>query len=590
MQDKKLEDYSKEELISIIKSIKKQKKFGLVWEDKPEKVATDCKEKLPVLNEDASKAISKAPGQPTNIIIEGDNYHSLSALNYTHSGKIDVIYIDPPYNTGNKDFKYNDRYVDKEDAFKHSKWLSFMRKRLELAKNLLKTDGVLFISIDDNEQAYLKLLCDEIFGENNFASSLHVEMSLTQGMKVGAAQNGSIVKNGEYVLVYAKDIQSFKVKHILYDGVDGYDSHFSLYIKENNGEYVMTTIGDFLAKSTELDEYFKKYSLRKSFPSFRRLMEIDENFRALIYEKYASDFYRSMMAQIVVPEEVNQKLAAGKIVKYDKYLLHQTSSGKMAQLLSLSSTIGDTDDYEPKYGRRRIRGDMWKGFYSDMMNLAKEGGIEFKNGKKPVRLVKQLCKWGSSNNGIILDFFAGSGTTGQAVLELNKEEKSNRRFIICTNNENEIAETITLPRIKNVVDGYNNIDGIPANVRYFRTGFIEKEETVDKLRRKLSPACEDMIRIREGVFNKTIDDDLFKVFEENGQIVGVIYDRFELEKYIDQIEELETDKPVHLYVFSYDNSGRLDEVTKTTKHEYESQPIPEGVLEIYKKIFKDRRH
>ena len=131
---------------------------------------------------------------------------------------------------------------------------------------------------------------------------------------------------------------------------------------------------------------------------------------------------------------------------------------------------------------------------------------------------------------------------------------------------------------------------MPANVRYFRTCFIEKEDTLDKLRRKLSPACEDMIRIREGIFNKIIDEDLFKVFEENGQIVGVIYDRFELEKYIDQIEELETDKPVHLYVFSYDNSGRLDEVTKTTKHEYESQPIPEGVLEIYKKIFKDRRH
>lgn len=113
---------------------------------------------------------------------------------------------------------------------------------------------------------------------------------------------------------------------------------------------------------------------------------------------------------------------------------------------------------------------------------------------------------------------------------------------------------------------------------------------MDKLRRKLSPACEDMIRVREGVFNKRIDEDLFKVFEENGQIVGIIYDRFELEKYIDQIEKLETDKSVHLYVFSYDNNGRFDEVTKTTKHKYECQPIPEGVLEIYKKIFKDRRY
>lgn len=145
MQDKKLEDYSKEELISIIKSIKKQKKFGLVWEDKPEKVATDCKEKLPVLNEDASKAISKAPGQPTNIIIEGDNYHSLSALNYTHSGKIDVIYIDPPYNTGNKDFIYNDRYVDKEDAFKHSKWLSFS-ENVTCGKRKSMADGKVYMS------------------------------------------------------------------------------------------------------------------------------------------------------------------------------------------------------------------------------------------------------------------------------------------------------------------------------------------------------------------------------------------------------------------------------------------------------------
>ena len=172
MQDKKLEDYSKEELISIIKSIKKQKKFGLVWEDKPEKVATDCKEKLPVLNEDASKAISKAPGQPTNIIIEGDNYHSLSALNYTHAGKIDIIYIDPSYNTGKKDFTYNDKYVDEEDTYRHSKWLSFMSKRLQLAKELLAKDGVIFISIDDNEFANLKILCDEIFGSIGFHDTL----------------------------------------------------------------------------------------------------------------------------------------------------------------------------------------------------------------------------------------------------------------------------------------------------------------------------------------------------------------------------------------------------------------------------------
>ncbi len=168
---KKLHDYTKEELIELVHSLKKAKKFGLVWEDKPEQVAIDCQTKLPVLQEVADRAITKADDQPTNLIIEGDNYHSLSTLNYTHAGKIDVIYIDPPYNTGNKDFIYNDHYVDKEDAFKHSKWLSFMSKRLKLAKQLLTDTGLVFISIDDSEQAHLKLLCDDIFGEVNFVGT-----------------------------------------------------------------------------------------------------------------------------------------------------------------------------------------------------------------------------------------------------------------------------------------------------------------------------------------------------------------------------------------------------------------------------------
>ena len=200
MQDRNLEDCSRDELISIIKSIKKQKKFGLVWEDKPEKVAMDCKEKLPVLDEDTSKAIIKSPGQPTNIIIEGDNYHSLSVLNYTHSGKIDIIYIDPPYNTGSKDFTYNDKIVDKEDSFRHSKWLSFMNKRLQLAKALLKNDGLILISIDDNEQSQLKLLCDAIFGEQNF-----VETFIWEKNPNPTFLNKYSRSSAEYILCYAKN-------------------------------------------------------------------------------------------------------------------------------------------------------------------------------------------------------------------------------------------------------------------------------------------------------------------------------------------------------------------------------------------------
>ena len=206
---------------------------------------------------------------------------------------------------------------------------------------------------------------------------------------------------------------------------------------------------------------------------------------------------------------------------------------------------------------------------------------------KSLFAVEDCLKFVIKNNtaATVLDFFAGSGTTGHAVLELNRADGGNRRFILCTNNENKIAEEVTYPRIKAVVEGYADTESIPANVRYFKTDFVEKDETIDKLRRKLSPACEDMIRIREGAFDKVIDEDKFKVYKNSRGLTAVIFDRFELADYIAHIEELETDAPVHLYVFSYTNYGRLDELSDDLKHTYESQPIPEGVLEIYKRIF-----
>src|SRR3989338_3822545 len=155
--------WSKEELIKKVKALEKRKKYGIVWEDKPEQVADLCKEKLPVLEEDKGREIKTNESKPINIIIEGDNYHALSVLNYTHKGKVDVIYIDPPYNTGNKSWKYNNDYVDTEDSFRHSKWLSFMEKRLKLAKTLLKRNGVLICAVYHNEQEGLGLLLKEIF-------------------------------------------------------------------------------------------------------------------------------------------------------------------------------------------------------------------------------------------------------------------------------------------------------------------------------------------------------------------------------------------------------------------------------------------
>ena len=163
-----LEGLTNDEKSELIKLLRSQKKYGLVWEDKPEDAEQRMVNEQPVLVEVPERAILSDDAEaPNHILIEGDNLETLTALSYTHAGKIDVIYIDPPYNTGNKDFIYNDSFVDKEDGYRHSKWLTFMNKRLKIAKNLLSDKGVIFISIDDNEQAPLKMLCDEVFGNIN---------------------------------------------------------------------------------------------------------------------------------------------------------------------------------------------------------------------------------------------------------------------------------------------------------------------------------------------------------------------------------------------------------------------------------------
>lgn len=572
---------TKDELIQMVCNLKECKKFGLVWEDKPEQVVIDCQTKLPVLSEVPAQSITTSANAPTNIIIEGDNYHALSVLNYTHAGKIDLIYIDPPYNTGNKDFIYNDRIVDAEDGYRHSKWLSFMEKRLRLAKNLLSDTGVIFISIDDNEQARLKRLCDEVFGIDSFVATIHCQLSTTQGMKVKAAQEGNIVKNAEYILCYSKDgHKNIAKSQPLYDLRPDYDEHYSLWLRPDG------TIGQI----TELYDYRYPKDCGNKKP-----LKLSEAYKKS--EEFA-DIVRSHLADIVCSEKVGNfdlQLEQGKwkevIRKGKKYLLTLDKNKKVRQLLRLQDSWGETDGFYAQEGLRKIRGDWWDGFYIDMGNVSKEGGIEFKNGKKPVRLIKQLIKMTGAEH--ILDFFAGSGTTGHAVLELNAEDGGNRQFILCTNNENNIARDITYPRIKTVItgirpDGTKYSDGVPGNVRYFKTDFIDRDKSNDRLREKIAPLCTDMIKIRENCFETISDTAQLKVFKNNNEFVALVFDEYELAPYISELEKLKTDKPIKLYVFSYDSNARTYEMPAKTKHKYINCPIPDGVLAVYRRIFNTK--
>lgn len=174
-------------------------KYGLVWEDTPEEVYDELKEEIPVMNEDRSKAIVNGNEYPNHVIIEGDNLHALTDLCYTHAGKIDVIYIDPPYNTGNKDFVYNDQFINNDNGFRHSMWLSFMEKRLNIAKELLSEKGALFISIDDNEASQLIMLCNQILGNMDYIAQIPWRKRTAK-----TDVPHSFSQDYEWILLYAK--------------------------------------------------------------------------------------------------------------------------------------------------------------------------------------------------------------------------------------------------------------------------------------------------------------------------------------------------------------------------------------------------
>ena len=217
-------------------------KYGLNFEKHTEEIDEKLQEYILTLKEHEKVINSKSID--CNFLIDGDNLYSLNLLRKTKN-KVDMIYIDPPYNTLNEDFTYGDKMLSREDYFAHSKWLSFMEKRLNIAKDILASDGIIFISIDDNELYNLKLLCDKIFLEENFISNLVIETGgAVYGQKASNIDK-KFVKTKDYILVYAKDKKSIKNKQPLYDSISKFDTHYSKIIINNKkitlSEYLFFT-------------------------------------------------------------------------------------------------------------------------------------------------------------------------------------------------------------------------------------------------------------------------------------------------------------------------------------------------------------
>lgn len=573
---KKINDMTKEELLDFVKKLKKQKKYGLVWEDKPEDVVEQCYKELPVLEEVKDKAIEKDPDSPMNLLIEGDNYHALSVLNYTHAKRVDVIYIDPPYNTGQQDFKYNDKWVDEEDYYRHSKWLSFMSKRLTLARNLLKQDGVIFINIDENELSQLKLLCDTIFGEQNRLSTHHIQVRY--GNK-SLNERKDFQELIEYVLIYAKD----KRHYIANKTPEDYDlNKFNLEIKE-----LKAPDKSLVINGRKVDIFLSKsYSIKKQNSGTMELFK--ETW--LSGSIYSGTGHGKTYQKIIEPRVKTDGLSTlykiyglGEDGLGYRYMINtqkeSSSRGKMFTKIPIEKKkaikSGNYAEYKPIVN--------YYDFSPDFGNIRHEGGIAFNSGKKPIKMLKQLINYHPRKDIVVLDFFAGSGTTAEAVLILNQEDDGSRSFILSTNNENKIAENITYKRLKNVVNGYGNTKGISANIRYFKTGFVLKSKVSDDTRMELVKRSTEMICIRENTFQKIIDKTSFKVYKDNEHTTGILFDLDDLNELKKKLQEEKL--TAHIYVFSLTNDT-FDADFEDLGLEHELCPIPESILEVYRKLFK----
>ena len=560
----------KTEIERLKKELKKRKKYGLVWEEKPEEVVEMCKEKLPVLKEVKNKKIMTDRNRPVNLLIEGDNYHALSVLNYTHAKKVDVIYIDPPFNTGSSKWIYNNRYIDSEDAFRHSKWLSFMEKRLKLAKNLLRDGGSIIIAIDNYELFNLGALCDEIFGEENRLGIIAVVHK-----PEGRNQEKFFSTSHEYMLVYARNRNKVNFqKAVLSDDIkETFDR------KDDRGKF---KLNNFLRAGGG------DHNLRKNKPHFFYSIYVSKDLNDIILEK-RKNYYE------ILPITKSGQKRTWKTIK--KTFIERLNNG---DIIAEKDNEGKIQIYE-KY--REEKGQLIKTYWIDKRyNAINYGtnvlenilGNKIFDYPKSIYLVLDILKITSRKDSIILDYFAGSGTTGHAVLELNKEDNGNRKFILCTSNENnngngyKIAEDICYPRVKKVIEGYKNLKGekvagLGGNLKYFKTNFVDYDEPTDKNKIKLTEQATEMLCVKEGTFEKVLDQKNFKIFKNTNHYTGIIFDQVAIPAFKKRIKDIKGKFSV--YVFSLGDET-FDDEFKNIKQKIQLFPIPEAILRVYRRIFK----
>jgi adenine-specific DNA-methyltransferase len=396
-----------------------------------------------------------------NMLIHGDNLLALKALEQDYSGKIKCVYIDPPYNTGNA-FEHYD------DGMEHSLWLSLMRSRLVLLHKLLKEDGLIFVQLDDNEIAYCRVMMDEIFGRQNFINQVSVKMKQTAGAS-GGGEDKKLKKNIEYILIYARDINHFSSFNSVYDETDLFEEINDMRLEGKSWKYTRVITGieerEFLKEITdgsgESIKVFKHENIK--YETISELMIKDRLTEEQCYLKYFDKIFRDTNAQSSIRTRVMEAtIDLGDFFSIDYIPRSGRNKNKLTTVYYKGNNrdqIAWLSDICVKKGNRIIKlekaGTFWEGF--PLNNLTKEGGVLFPNGKKPELLIKKILDLATDEGDLILDSFAGSGTTAAV------SHKMKRKWI--TIELGDHAVTHCIPRFRKIIKG-EDIAGITKDVNW----------------------------------------------------------------------------------------------------------------------------
>jgi adenine-specific DNA-methyltransferase len=563
----------------MIKALKTRKTYGLVWEDKEEEVARLCRTKLPVLNLDSDRSISTDSKSPTHVIIEGENYHALSALNFTHAGKVDLIYI------------YNDNYVDAEDTYKHSKWLSFMEKRLRLAHDLLTEEGSLFASIDDNEYPRLVMLMELVFGEKNI-KTIAVKMSEATGVKMSSVlASGRIPKLKEYVVIAKKD--GIRNLHIDKLPKESWDDEYKTLITNATPDEVFEAkaIRDNEERTSEdlekLDEIVQKWMTETLSTYFQKNPMSKKEQLEFKYQ----NAWRIVQIATLTGGARDLAINKKKTIQNTSGFFAITTAQKKCYLIngnfnedtSLSRCkVLIADDYLTIHP-----GDFWSDIKTT--GLDNEGGVDFRNGKKPLKLIDRIIRTNKRKDIVVLDFFAGSGTTGEAVLRLNNSDGGSRQVILATYNREpegsqNIMDDACYPRVSNHILGINGRENLGGNLVFFSTDFVDQGKNDDQTRSNMLSRCEELICLREGTFEKNFENAGFRIFSNSQSRSAIIFDVDQIQDCVNQLNSSKIKTPVSFYVFSLSGDNYESEFSNVDVP-FALRAIPETILAVYRRIF-----